>query len=203
MPIFVPDAQTQMMFNNSIKDSFTLSFDSWSIDRKNFDTQLEYQVNIGSAQYNNSTKYLIAVHQTAARIGVPNQANNVAIFDHLDVRKYHVDVDGVRYPRDGVNVDYGLNDYVDQYRDLKLFYKEYVGEEILNPFISYSDMKNKYPFQVIDLRFQVDHINPKKMGLFEKYRGTTNNTRLFIILIRHRENKMISDGNKNTATTVI
>ena len=28
------------------------------------------------------------------------------------------------------------NEYLDQYRDLNLFYKEYVGEELLNPFIS-------------------------------------------------------------------
>ena len=30
------------------------------------------------------------------------------------------------------------------------------------PFIKYADVKNRYPIQVIDLRFQVDHINPKK-----------------------------------------
>ena len=102
------------MFNDSIKDSFTLSFDSWTSDRKTVDTQLEYQADIGGARNFNSPKYLIAVHLTAARIGVPNKANNVAIFDHLDVRKYHVDINGVRYPRDGVNVGYGLNDYVDQ-----------------------------------------------------------------------------------------
>ena len=74
---------------------------------------------------------------------------------------------------------------------------EYVGEELLNPFISYTDMKNKYPIQIIDLRFQVDHINPKKIGLFEEYRGATNNARLFMILVRHREIKMITDGKKN------
>ena len=95
----------------------------------------------------------------------------------------------VRYPGDGFNVDYGSNDYVDQYRDLKLFYGDYVGEEILSPFISYPDMKNKYPIQLIDLRFQVNHNNPKKKGLFEEYRGATNNARLFVILIKHRENK--------------
>ena len=38
----------------------------------------------------------------------------------------------------------------------------------MNPFTSYSDMKNKYPIQVIDLRFQVDHISPKKIQLFEE-----------------------------------
>ena len=202
VPIFIPDAQTQAMFNDSIKDSFTLSFDHWTSDRKTVDTQLEYQADIGSAQNINSPEYLIAVHQTADRIGVPNKADNVAIFDHLNVRKYHVDIDGVRYPRDGVGIDYGLNDYVDQYRGLKLFYHEYLGEQLLQPFISYNDMKTKYPFQVIDIRFQVDHNNPKKNELFEEYRGATNNARLFIILVRHREIKMISDGNKITEVTV-
>ena len=40
-------------------------------------------------------------------------------------------------------MNYPENDYIDQYRDLNLFYKEYVGEELLNPFISYPDMKDK------------------------------------------------------------
>ena len=63
-------------------------------------------------------------------------------------------------------------------------------------------MKNRYPIQVIDLRFQVDHIKSKKIQLFEEYRGATSNARLFIILVRHREIKMISDGKKITETTV-
>ena len=47
----------------------------------------------------------------------------------------------VRYPRDEVILDYEKNQYLDQYRDLKMFYKEYVGEPLLSPFISYPDMK--------------------------------------------------------------
>ena len=57
------------------------------------------------------------------------------------MRKYHVDIDGIRYPREGGSFDYGINDYIDRYRDLKLFYTEYVGEKLLNPFVSYTDMK--------------------------------------------------------------
>ena len=41
-------------------------------------------------------------------------------------------------------------------------------------------MKNVYPIQVTDLRFQVDHINPKKNQLFKEYRGYPNIARLFI-----------------------
>ena len=72
MPIFIPDAQTKLMFTDSIKDSFTLSFDSWTSNRKTVDTQLEYQVDIASAQKINSPEFLMVVHQTAARIGAPN-----------------------------------------------------------------------------------------------------------------------------------
>ena len=53
-------------------------------------------------------------------------------------------------------------------------------------------MKTKYPFQVIDLRFQVDLINPKKFQFFEENRGATN-ARLFMTLFRHRQIKVISD----------
>ena len=78
------------MFNDPIEISFTLSFDSWSTDRRAVDTQSEYQIDIGSAQNIRSIKYLIVAHQTAARVGVTNKAKNVVIFDNLYVRKYQL-----------------------------------------------------------------------------------------------------------------
>ena len=64
-------------------------------------------------------------------------------------------------------------------------------------------MKNKYPVEVIDSRFQVDHINPKKIQLFQEYRCATNNARLFMIIIGHRETELISIGNRITEVTFI
>ena len=162
-----------------------------------------YQVDIGSAQSVNSPKYLICAHQTAARLNGSNKRNNISVFDNLNVEKYFAEIDGQRYPRDSVLTNYGLNDYIDQYRDLKLFYKEYVGETLLDPFISYPDMKTKYSIQVIDLRFQADHITLRKIQLFEEYRVDPANARLFVILIRRREMEMISDGNKLIEVKVI
>ena len=106
------------MFNDSFKNSFTLSFDTWCNDRKTADTQLEDQVDIGSAQNISSPKNLIVAHQTAVRIGNPIKENDIIVFDKLNVRKYHVDIDGVGFPRDGVSIEYAFNDYIDQYRDL-------------------------------------------------------------------------------------
>ena len=59
-------------------------------------------------------------------------------------------------------------------------------------------MKDKYPIQVIDLRFQVAHISPKEIQLFEEFNTdpANVNARLFVILTRHRQIEIISDGKK-------
>ena len=64
-------------------------------------------------------------------------------------------------------------------------------------------MKNKYPIQVIDLRYQAYHITSKKIQLFEEYIADPANARLYVILIRRRETEFISDGNKLIELKVI
>ena len=119
------------------------------------------------------------------------------------MRKSLVEIDGIREPGDSFLTNYGLNDYIDQCRDLNLFHKEFVGEELKTPFISYPDIKNEYPIQVIDLRFQLDQITPEKTQFFKEYRVVPASARLFVILIRRRELEMISDANKLMENKVI
>ena len=38
-------------------------------------------------------------------------------------------------------VNFEENNYLEQYKNLKLLYKEYVGEPMLSPIISYENMK--------------------------------------------------------------
>ena len=195
VPQLIPSTNTQVMFNEAIMNNYTISFDSWYTERKISIDGRELQVDIGSAQHINSPKYLISAFQTNART-TPNKNSNPAIFDSNHVTKYFVEIDGVRYPRDGVLTNFEENSYLDQYRDLKLFYKEYVGESLLTPYISYPDMKYRYPIQITDLRHQFDHITPKKIQLFQDFSQDPNVERLFNILIRHRQIEMISDGKK-------
>ena len=86
---------------------------------------------------------------------------------------------------------------------MKLFYKEYVGEDLLPPYISYPNMKYLYPIQMTDLRYQVDHITPQKIQLFEELSEDPDNERLFIILVRTRQVEMKSDGNRIIEVKVI
>ena len=68
-------------------------------------------------------------------------------------------------------------------------------------------MVNFYPIQGIDLRFQVDLVNPKKIQLLEEYRidlqVAHGNARLFATIFKHRDLGMISDGDKITQVKII
>ena len=149
------------MFNEATQNNYKISYDEWFTERRIISDTIT-QLGIGSFQNVQSPKYLIGAHQTTDRIDAPISTKNVSIFDNLDLRKYYIEIDGQRYPRDSSLMNYEQNDYIEQYRHLKLIFKEYIGEQIMTPFISYPDMKAKYPTEIIDLRHQSNHITPKK-----------------------------------------
>ena len=198
----IPSVETQLTFNEATQNNYKTSFVEWYTERRII-TDLLVQHDIGSAQNVIKPKYLICTHQTNLRTATSDKKINIAIFDNMDLRKYYVEIDGLRYPRDSVLINYDENNYIQQYKDLNLFWKEYIGEPILNPLISYLDMKTKYPIEIIDLRHQSDHITPKKIQLFHEYGTDPDNARLFLILIRRREIELISDGNKLNEVRII
>ena len=195
VPKLIPSVETQLMFNEATQNNYKISFDKWYTERRLI-SDLLVQHDIGSAQQLSSPKYLNSARRTSLRKTTPDEKINIAILDNLDPRKNYVEIDGQTYPRESVLINYEENDFIQQYKDLKIFWKEYIGEPILNPLISYTDMKTKYPIEIIDLGHQSDHITPKKIQLFHEYGTDPDNGRLFIILIRRREIELISDGNK-------
>ena len=155
VPNLIPSVETQVMFNEATQNIYKTSYDEYFTERQVISDQIT-QLHVGSSQNVQSPKYIIGAHQTRARSDTANRNNNIAIIDHLNLKKYYVEIDGKRYPRDSVLLNYEQNDYFEQYKDLKLFFNEYFGEESMSPFISYTDMKTEYPIEVIDLR----DINP-------------------------------------------
>ena len=170
----IPNVEIQVMFNEATQNNYKISFDEWYTEKRVISDTIT-QLDIGTSQHVKSSKYLIGAHQTRTRADTANKNNNIAIFDNLNLQKYYVEINSVRYPRDSVLVNYEQNDYIEQYTDLKLFFKEYIGEELMSPFISYPDMKTKCPIEIIDLRHQPDHITPKKIQLFQEYSADPEN----------------------------
>ena len=202
VPNLIPSVETQLMFNEATQNNYKISYDEWFTERRIISDTIT-QLDIGSSQNVQSFKNLIGAHQMKDRIDGAISTKNVVIFDNLDLRKYYIEIDGQRYPRDSSLMNYEQNDYIEQYKNLKLFFKEYIGEQLMSPFMTYPDMKTKYPIEIIDLRHQADHISPKKIQLFLEYGSDPENARFFLILIRRREIELISDGNKLNEIKII
>ena len=49
---------------------------------------------------------------------------NNAISDNRNLRKYHVEINSLRYPRNSLLPNYEKNDFIEHYKNLKLFFKE-------------------------------------------------------------------------------
>ena len=142
--MFISFAETQSMFIESIMNSFSLTYDSWYTDFKVANDGLEFQVDVGSAQNIINPIYLMAAHQSFAKIRVSNKAQNLAVsynIDDTDVRRYFLEIDGQRYPKDSIIINFSENGCLDQYRDRNFFHREYVGKEVMKPFIKYTDMR--------------------------------------------------------------
>ena len=105
-----------------------------------------------------------------------------------------MEIDSIRYPRDSLLINFEQNDFIERYKDLRLFLEEYIGEQLLNPLISYPDKKTKSAIEILDLRHQPDDITPKRIQLFQENGTDPDNARLFLIIIRRREIELISDG---------
>ena len=202
VPNLLPNVETHVLFNEATQNNYKISFDEWYTERRIISDTIT-QLDIGSSQNVQNPNYLIGAHQTRIRADTANKNDIFALFDNLNLRKHYVEIDSVRYPRDSDLVNYEQNDYIVQYRDLKLFFNEYIGEELMSPLISYPDMKTKYSIEIIDLRHQTDHITLEKIQLFHQYTVDPENAKFYLILIRRREIELISDGKKPIEVRVI
>ena len=202
VPNLISNVETQVMFIEATQNNYTITFDELYTQRRVISDTIT-QMDIGTSQHVNSPKYLIGAHQTRSRADTANKNNNIAIFDNLNLQKYYVEIDSVGYPRNSFLINYEQNDYVEQYKDLKLFFKEYIRDGMMSLFISNTDMKTKYPIEIIDLRHHFDHITPKKIQLFQEYSADPENAKFNLLLIRRREIELISDGNKLIEIKVI
>ena len=110
------------MFNEATQNNYKISFDEWYTERRVISDTIT-QLVIGSSQNVQSLECLIGAHQTRTRSDTVNKNNNIAIFDNLNLQKYFIEIESVRYPRDSVLVNYEQSEYIEQYKELNFFSK--------------------------------------------------------------------------------
>ena len=126
IPNLITSVVTEVKFNEATQKKYRISYDEYFKERRVI-SDLLFQHDIGSAQRVKVINFLIRAHQTKDRIDTPNKNNKIVITDNLESRKYYFEIDEKRYPGDSVSKNYTEKDYIDQYRDLKLLFEEYIG----------------------------------------------------------------------------
>ena len=99
------------MINESIKNTFNLTFDSRATERKTVNTGVEFQFDIRLSSSINSPEKSTAAHQTQAKAGYANNEKSMAFFDNVDVEQYFVEIDGIRHLKVSLDVEYARNNY--------------------------------------------------------------------------------------------
>ena len=121
VPNLISTVETQVMFNEATQNIYKISFDELYTERRIISDTIS-QLDIGTSQHVNRPKYLIGAHKTRIRADTSNKNNKIAIFDNLNLHKYYVEIDSVRYPRDSVLVPYEQNGFIEQYKDLNFYF---------------------------------------------------------------------------------
>ena len=101
------------MFNEANQNNYKITYCEYFSESRVV-SDLLVQHDIESARQVNSPKYLLSADHTKHRILTLNKNNNIAKFDNLDLRKYCVEINGQRYPRDRISINYSEADYLDQ-----------------------------------------------------------------------------------------
>ena len=97
VPNILTSVETQLVFNEATQNNYRISFDEWFTEKRLI-SDLLVQHDIGSAQNVKFHNYMICAHQTSLRTTTPERKTNIAIFDNLDLRKSHVEIDSVISP---------------------------------------------------------------------------------------------------------
>ena len=109
VPYLIPSVETQVMFIGATQNNYKISYDEYFTERRVISDQITH-FHIGSSQNVQSPKYIIGAHQTRATADTANKNNRFAIFDHLNLKNYYVEIDGIRYPRNSVLLNYDQKD---------------------------------------------------------------------------------------------
>ena len=76
-------------------------------------------------QHNESmlSNILFCAHQSKERKDGAFENKNNAIFDHVSLRKYYVEIDSLRYPRYSLLIIYEENNHIEQHRKFKIIFQ--------------------------------------------------------------------------------
>ena len=180
------------------KNNTEYSYVARTVSSKPVNSNNNWRMEIGSLSGIDIPIYVIVGFQSQARTG-PDQRQNNAVFDRLDVIEASCDIGSVRYPEHEYQVDFTRNKYNEPYNEIRRFYKDYIKGEG-SPYISFKDFKELYNLWVFDLRDQKDNPSSQPISVEFKFRVgydvVTANYQATALILSQKIISVSSDGQR-------
>ena len=112
VPNLIPSVEYQLMFNEATQNIYRIYYDEYYTERRVISDMI-VQHDKRMAQQVNSPKSLVLTKQKIEQVLLIKKIN-IAIFDNVDLRNYHVEIENLRYPRASLFMNFDKNDYIEQ-----------------------------------------------------------------------------------------
>ena len=128
---------------------------------------------------------------------VNEQTHDAGTFHIMNVTERYCKIGSEFYPEDRMNINYGVKNYNEVFKEIVSFNKDYNGlPRNIKPCINHRTFKSNYRIYVFDTRYQSDHIGPKTIQLNFKFSTAVADIICHALVLTRKVISVNSDGNK-------
>jgi len=198
-PCVIPSTESKAQLMQIVKEkgSYPLHFSGRSDQHNTISpgvTFFDWRLSITSGI--EKPRYILVGFQTDK---IVTQLQNPAVFDHLNLERAYVQLNGMRYPKYDVGVNFAKNQYSILYKMMDDFKREYYGINNLigGSQINLATYKSLYPILVFDVKNQDEQLRSGVVDMnlqFYFREGIPHNTHAYAVILSDRLFKLNSDG---------
>ena len=128
---------------------------------------------------------------------VNKQTHDVSRFDIMNVTECYCKIGSEFYPEDRMNINYGTNNYIEAFKEIVSFNKDYNGlPHNTKRYINHRTFKSSYRIYVFDTRYQTDHLGPQPTQHNFKFSAAVADVICQALVLTGKFISVNSDGNR-------
>ena len=128
---------------------------------------------------------------------VNEQTHDASTFDVMNVTECYCKIGSEFYPEDKMNINYGINNYNEAFKEIVSFNNDYNGlPHNVKPYLNHRTFKIHYRIYVFDTRYQRDHIGPQPIQFNFKFSAAVADVICHALVLARKVISVNSDGNK-------
>ena len=115
----------------------------------------------------------------------------------MNVTECYCKIGSEFYPYDRMNINYGTNNYNEDFKEIVSFNKDYNGlPHNIKPYINHRTFKSCYRINVFDTTYQSDDIGPQPKQLNFKFSAAVADVICHALVLTKKFISVNGDGNK-------